>query len=159
MRGKRKTGWKPFILTVVALILIGAGYAIFSVVRMVSVTIPHSYAAWETGNLLVEYMETHSNSWPRSWDQLRDATNRARDKGRSVYCTFEKLPGIVKIDWNFEPETLVNSDTNWEQRFRKVVTQLDGSTLDSAWGPDTEPNAKVRNYLLSNYRIQTNQNR
>jgi hypothetical protein len=32
--------------------------------------IPEAYMAWDTGTLLVEYMKTHNDKWPSSWEDL-----------------------------------------------------------------------------------------
>ena len=37
----------------------------------VSRKVPESYAAWTSGNILVGYLKTHTNQWPRSWDEIR----------------------------------------------------------------------------------------
>ncbi len=146
---KRILTWKRLLLVLLVLIcvvVLNVGYGIF---HLVHVIIPHSYAAWDTGNLLVEYMDTHNGQWPQSWKNLHEAEDSLRQKGENVYWDFDKLPSIVKIDWNAEPEALAKSAL--AGRNLKIVTQLDGSRLEANWGPDTEPNRKVAEYLIKRY--------
>lgn len=132
----------------VVYIVVNAGYRVY---QLVNVGIPHSYAAWVTGDLLVEYMETHDGKWPHGWEDLREATNSLRTP---MYWNFTNLPGIVKVDWNVRPEALAKAALADGPASVKVVTQLDGSRLEAKWGEDTEPNQKVGRYLIK--RFSTN---
>jgi hypothetical protein len=51
--------WKSTLLAALALLGALSAVAAYSVYRNVTGVIAHSYAAWTTGDLLVEYMETH----------------------------------------------------------------------------------------------------
>ncbi|HUK81108.1 MAG TPA: hypothetical protein VLZ12_00600, partial [Verrucomicrobiae bacterium] len=68
---------KKVVLSIVgALVLavvVWSGVAGYCMYRMAHVRIPNCYAAWTTGDLLVEYLRTHGDKWPHSWDDLRDA--------------------------------------------------------------------------------------
>ena len=60
----------------VALLVIIGVWALFtgySICRTVVVVVPHSYAAWTTGDLLVEYMDTHNGGWTQNWGDLENA--------------------------------------------------------------------------------------
>lgn len=147
--GKRRVFTvKRVLLAVAALALVTILFIGYSIFRVVQVVIPHSYAAWETGDLMLAYLETHDGRWPRGWEDLREADAILRQRGRPIYCAFDQLPGIVKIDWSVDPEALARlavSNTNFRL---KVVTQTNGSRLEANWGQDTEPNAKIRRYLV-----------
>ena len=132
------------ILTVVVIGIIAA--VAHGIYHLTAVTIPHSYAAWTTGDLLIEYMDTHDGKWPRGWEELREARDSLVHKDRNIYFDFEKLPAIVKVDWNADPEALAKAFPDV-----KVVMQLDGTKLEAKWGADTEPNAKVGRYLSEKY--------
>ena len=143
--------WKrvlSLLLVVVGLYAVHAGYSIY---RMVAVRIPHSYAAWATGDLLVEYMETHEGSWPRGWEDLKKAEESLVKKGRNIYYDFDKLPAMVKIDWSAEPSILAKEALADGASSLKAVTRLDGSRLEAVWGPATEPNRKVAFHLIQRY--------
>jgi hypothetical protein len=93
--------WKLLLLAFVILFLVVVsimGHALF---RLVHCQIPESYAAWTTGNLMVKYLQTHTNQWPRKWGDLQSATNSLG--GRTVYMPLERLPEYVKIDWQADP--------------------------------------------------------
>ena len=137
--------WKR-ILKVLGLLL--AGVAVLfgvSLYHLVHTEIPESYRSWMTGDLLVRYLQIHTNQWPRNWDDLASVTN---DPGPlSQYVAVENLRQTVKIDWQVDVRQLqqmARSDSNVTLR---VVTRLDGSRLRSSWGADTEPNAKILRYL------------
>ncbi len=105
--------------------------------------IPDAYAAWDTGTLLVAYMESNHDEWPASWDDLVGLV-KADTKGniplrgaggnRLEYA--ESLMNRVFIDWAFDPRKSGNGTP---------VTRLDGSALPKLWA---NPNAMVREYFL-----------
>lgn len=128
------------ILIVVAISM--AGYDVYQLVHS---KIPESYDAWTTGSLVVGYLETHSNQWPRSWDDLSCATNY--NQPMSVFVPFERLRQSVKIDWQVDVGSLPQTLRNNSNATIHVVTRLDGSPLQAVWGPDTEPNTKIMSYL------------
>ncbi len=103
--------------------------------------IPESYAAWSAGNLVVGYLNAHTNRWPTSWDDLKDVENA------QTFLPLDQLQKLVRIDWKADVERLMQNargDTNW---IPHVFTRPDGERLRSAWGADTEPNGKVARYL------------
>jgi hypothetical protein len=72
--------------------------------------IPEAYAAWDTGTLLVEYMKSHDNRWPLSWDDLLAVVRR--DSGEEIILRGARagdtnyvasLSARVAIDWRFDP--------------------------------------------------------
>ena len=146
---KRMLTWKRALSGLICAVALYVGYALCGIYHMVHVVIPHSYAAWDVGNLLVEYMDTHNGKWPQSWKNLHEAEDSLRQKGKNVYWNFDELPSIVKIDWNAEPEALAKNALAGGNL--KIVTQLDGSRLEAKWGPDTEPNRKVAEYLIKRH--------
>lgn len=147
MPRRKAITWKKVLGLLLAVVGTSAVFGGYSIYRMVAVVVPHSYAAWMTGDLLVEFMETHNDHWPRGWEDLAKARDSLVQKGRNIYYDFDKLPIIVKIDWNAEPAALTKAALAGESELR-VVTQLDGSRLESKWGSDTEPNRKVGRYLI-----------
>ena len=130
--------------TSVALGVLWLGYGLY---QLVHVRIPESYAARTTGNVIVEYLATHTNQWPRSWEELRSATNSMLESGRPVYVPLDRLPQFVKVDWHTDVNRLLQSARNDTTTKVHVVSRLDGSPLWAVWGPDTEPNGKVMAYL------------
>jgi hypothetical protein len=138
--------WKRLLLVFVILLVIVAsmiGYSIFYTWRL----IPESYAAWTTGNLMVEYLQTHTNQWPHSWENLRSATNSLQQKGMPVYVSLDRLPEFVKIDWRADVAHLQQVARGDSNATVQVITRLDGSRLRVVWGSDTEPNRKIMLYL------------
>jgi hypothetical protein len=139
----RKT-WKRLLLALVLAVGIVVVLILGSAVRNYRL-MPESYAAWTTGNLMVEYLETHTNQWPRNWEDLRSA--KESYKGGGLYTEFEKLPTFVKIDWNVDVAILTRAAIDNSNSVVRVITRPDGSNLRAIWGPDTEPNTKVMKYL------------
>jgi len=138
--------WKRLLLAFVILLIIVAsviGYSIFKTWRL----LPESYAAWTTGNLMVEYLRTHTNQWPRSWEDLRSAMNSLLEKGMPVYVPLGRLPQFVKIDWQADVGYLQQVARSNSNATIRVVTRLDDLPLRAVWGPDTEPNEKIMRYL------------
>jgi len=134
------------IVLLVAGALIAACYG-YDVYRKVTVVIPNSYAAWATGDLIVEYIRTHDGRWPHDWEDLRVAKESLERQGKPVYYQFDRLPRMIRVDWNADPAKLAKVlQVSNEVPFR-VVTKADGSSVFACWGPDTEPNTKIYSYL------------
>ena len=85
-------GWKRILQVLGILILIVVSVFGYALYRMVNHTIPESYVAWTSGDLVVEYLQIHTNQWPRSWEDLRSATNSRFEKGMSVWLPLDRLP-------------------------------------------------------------------
>ena len=115
--------WKILLLAAVAFLLYVIASA-FNVYRK----IPESYAAWASGNLIVDYLNTHSNRWPRSWEELEQATNCLR------YVPIDTLRTKLKIDWEVNFDDLVQMARTNPSTSLHLVTRLDGSKLQAIWG-------------------------
>jgi hypothetical protein len=151
--------WKRLLLALTALVVLGALWFGYSLYRVVHVIIPESYAAWTTGNVMVEYLATHTNQWPRSWEELQSATNSMLENGKPVYVPLDRLRQLVKVDWNADINRLLQVARNDPKAKLHVISRLDGSPLRAVWGPDTDPNTKVMGYLrwsltTSNQQVQ-----
>ena len=119
----------------------------YQVYHLAYVLIPNSYAAWTTGDLIVEYIDTHEGKWPRRWDDLRVAEQSLKRRGQNVYWDFEKLPQMIQVDWTANPVALAKLQARSNEVPFEVVTKLDGSKVDAVWGEDREPNRKIYVYL------------
>ncbi len=116
------------------------GYSLWHTVRH----IPEAYAAWDTGTLLIEYMESHDNRWPTSWDDLLSVLEGPRGEqiilrgaraGDMQYA--RSLSRMVAVDWTFDPADIGT---------RSPVTRPDGSRFPVVWH-GCDPNAMIREYL------------
>lgn len=141
VRKKHPGNWRRVLLATVLFLILWLGYFGYSAFNTWR-KIPESYAAWTTGNLIVDYLNTHSNQWPRSWEDLDRATNCQR------YVPIEKLREQVKIDWDADFGQLLHLASNHSATALRVVTRPDGSRLHAIWGESTEPNRKIMGYLL-----------
>ncbi len=140
-RKTRRQIWKRALLATVLILIFWFGLFVFSAFNTWR-KLPESYAAWTSGNLIVDYLNTHSNEWPRSWEDLDQVTNCLR------YVPIEKLRQQVKIDWDADFDQLLQLAGNHPATTLRVVTRPDGSRLHAVWGADTEPNRKIMGYLL-----------
>lgn len=134
------------IASVLATIVLGgfgaAAYFGYKIVHTVC-HIPEAYAAWDTGTLLVEYMDLHDRRWPSSWDDLLSVMNnpinppmfRGARAGDTNYAL--SLRKRVAIDWHFNPRQCNES---------LPVTRPDGTKFPVVWS-GAEPNKMVRAYL------------
>ncbi len=141
---------KKIIFGIILAVLACVAYYGYRIVRVVN-QIPTAYAAWDTGTLLVEYLKSHTNRWPSSWDDLLSVMNTGStnqitlwgaNAGDTNYAL--SLHQKVAIDWKFDP-----SRTNQGS----PVTRADGTKFEFVWG-GAEPNQMVRDYLKE--RAQTN---
>jgi hypothetical protein len=103
--------------------------------------LPESYAAWDTGTLLVEYMKSHEDRWPSSWDDLFTVTNSAAHiplRGAGSHTNYGLyLRETVAVDWQFDPTRIGES---------RPVTRSDRSKFEYVW-EGAEPNDMIRKYL------------
>jgi hypothetical protein len=137
--GKPVTIWRVLLWVGVILLVIFLVWIVAAINTWRK--LPESYAAWTTGNLIVEYLYTHTNQWPKSWHDLEQSTNCQR------YVPIEQLREQVRIDWNADvAQLLLLAQSN---RFTPltIVTRPDGSRLHAVWGKDTEPDRKIIGYL------------
>lgn len=127
------------------LIISGLVYVAYSIIYTIQ-HIPEAYAAWDTGTMLVAYMESHENQWPKSWDDLQAGLIsdseyvvqfRGIHAGESQTKYAQSLRGKVAIDWTFDPRHMSN---------RLPVTRIDGSKFPIVWS-GAEPNQMVRRHL------------
>jgi hypothetical protein len=129
---------------------LGLGVAIFGVAvwfgvhiyRVIS-RLPEAYAAWDTGELLINYMKTHEGRWPRSWDELGTAMNTEATKpvlhgdGYDGHTYPRSLKEHVAVDGSFDPS---------HPGIESPVAPLGGGTFSVLWA---DPNDMVREYLRS----------
>jgi hypothetical protein len=137
---------KRLLLTLAILLLVFGGGLGYSFMKL-WLAIPESYVAWTSGNALVDYMLEHTNHWPGNWDELSSATNLL-----NWYVPVERLKEVVKIDWQTDIGHLAQMARREPNLKIHVVSRLDGKPLKAIWGPDTEPNTKILQYL----RTETN---
>ncbi len=124
-----------------------AGYRIYATWN----SIPDAYAAWDAGTLVIEYLETHDNQWPRSWDELLRARTTLHEHGEVLRGSrgdggfvYGDLRDAVAVDWDANVEAIAAFD--WNSGKLRVVTRADGTDFPVVWA-GAEPNAMIWGYL------------
>ena len=104
--------------------------------------IPEAYAAWDTGQLLVKYMQMHEDRWPSSWDDLLSVVST--ESGPQVILRGARagdtndafsLRTLVSVNWKFDPA---------RSNLSSAVTRPDGTKFPVVW---VEPNEMIRAHL------------
>ena len=128
----------------IVLTILGAGTYIGYRVLYTWYHIPEAYAAWDTGQLLVKYMQINQNRWPSSWDDLVTVMNTEAGSRMTLYGATAgdtnyalSLRRKVAVDWKFDPS---RSDQ------ASPVTRVDGGKFPIVW-QGAEPNEMVHAYL------------
>lgn len=128
------------VVLVMSCVAVYLGYAAVYTYRR----IPEAYAAWDTGTLLVEYMNSHERHWPSSWEDLLSLVRKDTEGRITLYGAkagdvhyAASLSRFVSIDWKFDPS---------RDEQRSPVRRLDGSKFPVVWA-GTEPNERIRLYL------------
>ncbi len=141
MMMRRRTIISLIGIAVLALVL-WTGYSAFRSWRL----LPEAYAAWDTGTLLVEYLDAHDNQWPTSWDDLLTILETPRGREIPLYGASagdmeyaRSLRDKVAVDWDFDPTHMAEASP---------VTRPDGSAFPVLW-QGADPNEVVREYLNS----------
>lgn len=131
------------LIGIAALVLmLWIGYGTFRTWRL----LPEAYAAWATGTPLVEYLNTHDNHWPTSWDDLLTTLETPRGREIPLYGASagdmeyaRSLRDKVAVDWTFDPTHMADA---------APVTRPDGSAFPVLW-QGADPNEMVRECLAS----------
>lgn len=101
--------------------------------------IPEAYAAWDSGTLLVRYMEKDDGDWPHGWsdlEQLHQTEPHLQLRWNAHEPDyFDQIREMVAIDWAFDPTTRTPE---------LPVTSIDGSPLVCLW---SDPNGMIDCYL------------
>jgi hypothetical protein len=61
-----------------------------------------AYEAEWAGEMCVEYMKTHNDGWPSSWDELT-STFSAISVNHGHPFSFNDIRNAIIIDWSFKP--------------------------------------------------------
>jgi hypothetical protein len=122
-----------------------------------------AYAVWWTADLVIEYLEKQEGAWPRSWDDLRTLDGPAsritetQEPDGSKAVEFRPTPKVdelrqlVEIDWNADPQKLLEEGRKgWEPPFR-VIYLRDGRKTHYE---GKEPNRMVFEYLVARERAK-----
>jgi hypothetical protein len=121
-----------------------AGYFVGRVLYAVN-HVPEAYAAWDTGSLLIAYMQSHDGRWPHGWDDLLSVVEgeggqpillRGAEAGDGEYL--KRLRTMVAVDWSFDPATSAPDS--------RPVTRPDGSRFRMLWQAG-DPNKMVHRYI------------
>ena len=149
---RRRSIFVCCVLAAVAVLILVVAWFAYQLFRYPN-AIPEAYAAWDTGALIVEYMDTHEGEWPRSWDELLSTVstpsmydsvslNGVGSYGPDV----SSLQNVVSIDWTADPAQLVHAEWQDDQPPFRVVTRKDGSDFPMVW-EGAEPNEMIWRYL------------
>ena len=117
MTSKKKHGWK---LPWKAVRFIGT-LATVGIFAYVVTAFDSHYAQWETGEMLIEYLEDHNDQWPREWKDLEPYydSNHSRVSGWS----FNELRRSVWIDFDADVKALQAAAVTSKQATFDVVGQ------------------------------------
>ena len=138
---------RRIVICAVVFVLTVAGWAAYHIVSAVR-SVPDAYAAWDTGTLIIEYLDTHDGKWPRSWDDLRAAAASAPKHNRTLYGAgaYHDLPSRVRVDWEADPKEIARAECREGTPPVHVVTRVDGTDFRVVW-VGAEPNEMIWDYL------------
>lgn len=144
--------FRRIILSLVALAAIAVGWAAFEAISTWR-GIPDAYAAWDAGTLMIAYLESHDDQWPRSWDELLATVETLEKTGKTLRgadgeggFVYGDLRSRVAIDWSVEPTTIANARRREGELPIHVVTRADGRDFPVVW-EGAEPNEMIWRYL------------
>ena len=113
----------------------------FFAYRSMDATIRNAYAQWWVADIVTLHLEANDESWPNSWDELRDDYDTCvKTSGRP--WSFEELSQRVIVNWNVDTIKLKKVVADGSD-FR-VIWLRDGS--NSSWR-GREPNQILKDYL------------
>lgn len=142
VRHTRTMLFRTIVVGVVLTIVIGVW-----MVHQTLEGVRNSYAVWWVADLVVVYMETNENRWPRNWDDLREPYTICTGRSGAPW-TFEELQSRVDVDWQADPTRLA------KQSSFRVIWLKDGS--DAHW-ESRNPNTIIREYLQTPAAVEINE--
>ena len=86
-----------------ALLIVPAAVIAFFVLSIDDGT-DDAYAAWGAGEMVIDYMNTHSGRWPHDWNDLQPQFQV--NNGRVGGWTFSQFQSHIYIDFNVNSEDL-----------------------------------------------------
>ena len=112
--------------------------------------LPDAYAMWDTGVLLIDYMQHHDNRWPGGWDDLGDSYQRLHLIGLGEHLrggmTLNQLRDRVTIDSHVDTARIAAMPAD-PDRFHAISPRDSNTTL---W-EGADPNEMVWDYLHGRY--------
>ena len=151
MREQRPKRLIGIAIALLALIIVVS--AVPEVLHRISRRLPNirdAYAKWDTGNLIIDYMDHHDGQWPHAWSDLRESfarlstTDPSEPRRLRGGMPLDELERRIGVDWNADPSVLARATSNRETEPFHVIWSLDGST--TTW-EGAEPNQMVLDYL------------
>lgn len=133
------------LLVIGILLLAGAAYGIYCAHRVVTVVVPNAYAADWSAAMVIEYLETHENKWPNSWEDLREPYETLAAP-QNYPWSFDELQRRIVIDWDVDVESLQNAASTQTQPMLRMIWLSDGS--ETHW-QGAEPNQRIIDYFQS----------
>lgn len=146
---------RHIIFIVVVVLLAGAGLIVWVGHQVLQVP-RDAYAVWWTADLVIEHMERHGGSWPRSWDELRTTSDQAykgitsTNRDGTMLAEFRPRDAIdelrqrVDIDWQADPTTLAKTEFKQTGPPFRVIWLRNGKPTHYS---GKEPNNMVLEYL------------
>ena len=84
-------------------------------------SIDSHYAQWETGEMLIDYLEDHNDQWPRDWKALEPYYDP--DHSRVSGWSFDEVRGSVWIDFDADVKAMKAASIASGQASLDVVGQ------------------------------------
>jgi hypothetical protein len=135
---KRKT--KYILITALALLAAGIGFAVFAV-RASLIAVDDSYAQWDAALSIISYMERNAEAWPKDWEAVHQGYLSATDlRGLG----WDNLQTRVDIDFAADPAELKKTDLPQGELPFRVIWLRNGKKHH--WS-GAEPNTLILEYL------------
>lgn len=146
---------RNILFIVLAVLIAGVGFVVWFGYQVMQVP-RDAYAVWWTADLVIEHMEKHEGSWPRSWDQLRVTSDQAykgtvsTNRDGTTIAEFrprdsiDELQRRVEIDWSADPKDLAKAEFKESGPPFRVIWLRNGKSIHYS---GKEPNDMVLEYL------------
>lgn len=137
-----------FVLIAIAAVVAYGGWYAYRFYWALGTGVPNSYAVMCAGELICQYMRTHENQWPASWDDLQPVYDKTYAASYGGDSFFEDMKVRVAVDWSARPHELLKQGQQAKSEGESVpfraVWLVDGSTVH--WH-GAEPNQIIYEYL------------
>jgi hypothetical protein len=98
-----------------------------------------SHAAWFVACMVTDHMTHNDGRWPSGWDDLLDDYHEHAARFGEPNWTMEELMELVEVDWNADPEKLLESAQGHVLHAPFEVIRLrDGGEILEIYDPNQE---------------------
>jgi hypothetical protein len=139
---RRRISIRKLVLIVLAVVVLAAGVTAYIIVSSIGEMFRDCYDQWAVADIIIEHMERNNGSWPKSWEDLREAYEICG--GHRSVSRLDDLRKRIVIRFDANPAELAKAPSVADQPPFHVIYLQNGK---NHYIGGHEPNAMIQQYL------------